>query len=167
MRIETERLVISEFKQGMAHDLHVNSLDDDNRRFVPDEVFETEQDALETINFLMQRYSSKDGPFVYPVLLQDNTFVGYVQAISLGEQWEIGYHIGKTFTGKGYASEAVSAFLPQILKQLNVAEILGVCLADNVASFKVMQKCGFEQIFDGVDNYQGHQRRICKFIYRR
>ncbi len=167
MKIETERLVITQFDTSMAHDLHVNSLDDDNRRFVPDEVFETEQDALDTINFLMQRYASEDGPFVYPILLRDGTFVGYIQAISLDDQWEIGYHIGKTFTGKGYASEAVAAFLPQILDTLGVAEILGVCLADNVASAKVMQKCGFEKVFDGVDSYQGEQRHVCKFIYNR
>lgn len=167
MKIETERLVITQFRQNMAHDLHINSLDDDNRRFVPDEVFETEQDALDTINFLMQRYASEEGPFVYPILLRDGTFVGYVQAISLGERWEIGYHIGKAFTGKGYASEAVAAFLPQILDTLGATEILGVCLADNVASVKVMQKCGFEKVFDGVDGYQGEQRHVCKFVFRR
>ena len=41
MRIETERLVITEFSPEMAEDVHLNSLDEDNRRFVPDEVFET------------------------------------------------------------------------------------------------------------------------------
>ena len=39
--IETEWLTITEFTLDMAEDVHKNSLDEDNRRFVPDEVFET------------------------------------------------------------------------------------------------------------------------------
>ena len=38
MRIETERLNITEFNKEMAQVVHENSLDDDNRKFVPDEV---------------------------------------------------------------------------------------------------------------------------------
>ena len=37
----------------MAMDIHKNSLDEDTRRFVPDEVFETLEDAKETVEFLM------------------------------------------------------------------------------------------------------------------
>ena len=38
IRIETERLIITEFTMDMAEAVHLNSLDEDNRRFVPDEV---------------------------------------------------------------------------------------------------------------------------------
>ena len=51
MKIETERLVITEFDLSMAEDVHKNSLDEDTRRFVPDEVFETVEEAKETIEF--------------------------------------------------------------------------------------------------------------------
>ena len=43
--IETERLIITKFTMDMARDVHINSLDEDNRRFVPDEVFETAEEA--------------------------------------------------------------------------------------------------------------------------
>ena len=39
--LKTERLTITEFTPDMAQAVHENSLDEDNRRFVPDEVFET------------------------------------------------------------------------------------------------------------------------------
>ena len=39
--VETERLIITELTMDMAMDVHKNSLDEDVRRFVPDEVFET------------------------------------------------------------------------------------------------------------------------------
>ena len=64
MRIETERLIITEFTMDMAEDVHLNSLDEDNRRFVPDEVFETVEEAADTVGFLMGVYKKGDGPRV-------------------------------------------------------------------------------------------------------
>ena len=78
MRIETERLVITEFTPEMAGDVHRNSLDEDNRRFVPDEVFETVEEAGETIGFLMSRYGGTEGPLAYPVLTKAGENIGYV-----------------------------------------------------------------------------------------
>ena len=43
----------------------------------------------------------------------------------------------------------------------------GICLADNIASQKVMEKCGFVLEFKGIDNYQGEQREICRYRYER
>ena len=51
----------------MAETVHLNSLDEDNRKFVPDEVFETIQEAQDTINFLIECYKGTSGPFVYPI----------------------------------------------------------------------------------------------------
>ena len=168
MYLETARLIITEFDATMAEAVHLNSLDADNRRFVPDEVFETIEEAAETIGFLMQCYKTGDGPLVYPVLLKSGENIGYVQAVPMGEGvWEIGYHIAAAYTKQGFATEAVRAFLPVIMDTLQLESMLGVCLADNAASVKVMERCGFEKTFEGIGNYQGEDRRICRFLYRK
>lgn len=164
MRIETERLIITKFEMEMAEAVHLNSLDEDNRRFVPDEVFETVEDAAETVAFLMGCYVSGEGPLVYPVLLKNGTYIGYVQAVPFEDGYEIGYHIGETYTKQGYATEAVKAFLPVIMEQLHITEMAGVCLAENKASAKVMEHCGFVKKFEGKGNYQGEERTICRFV---
>lgn len=167
MKIETERLTITKFDRSMAESVHKNSLDADNRRFVPDEVFETVEEAAETIAFLMGVYTNGNGPLVYPVLLKNGTCIGYVQAIPLEDgAWEIGYHIGGNYTKHGYATEAVHAFLPVIMAQLGIAEITGICLAENKASVKVMERCGFTKLYEGPGPYQGQQREICKFVFK-
>ena len=90
MKIETERLIITEFTMDMAEAVHLNSLDEDNRRFVPDEVFETVEEAADTVGFLMGVYKNGDGPLVYPVLLKDGTYIGYVQAVPFDDgTWEV------------------------------------------------------------------------------
>ena len=166
MNIVTDRLVITDFTLDMAKAVHLNSLDDDNRRFTPDEVFETEEDARDTIEFLMSVYTTGEGPLVHPVLLKDGTCIGYVQAVPLDEGgYEIGYHIGKAYTKKGYATEAVKAFLPVVMDQLGITSISGVCLVENVASVKVMEKAGFVKEFEGIGRYQGEDRNIVKYVF--
>ena len=106
------------------------------------------------------------GPLVYPVLLKDETYIGYAQAVPFDDgTWEIGYHIGANYTKNGYATEAVKAFLPVIMPKLNLAKIKGICLADNKASQKVMERCGFQKEFEGPGPYQGNERTICKYHY--
>ena len=166
MNILTDRLIITKFNLNMAESVHLGSLDDDNRRFVPDEVFETVEDAAETLEYLIDCYSTGEGPQVYPVLLKDQTYIGYVQAIPLdNDDWEIGYHISGAYTGQGYATEAVSAFLPVITKKLGISSIKGVCLVENIASVMVMEHCGFEKLYEGKGSYQGQERSICKFVF--
>ena len=152
----------------MAKIVQVNSVDEDNRRFVPDEVWETVEEAEETLEFLISRYRASEGPFVYPIIVketQDN--IGYVQLCPIDNgNWEVGYHIAKQYTGKGYATEAVNAFLPVISKLMGVSEVYGICLEENKASQAVMRKCGFEIVFRGVDKYQGEDREIVKNIWR-
>ncbi|MBQ2183072.1 MAG: GNAT family N-acetyltransferase, partial [Lachnospiraceae bacterium] len=149
--LETDRLIITEMTMDMAPDVHINSLDEDTRRFVPDEVFETLDDAKETIEFLMSQYGSMEGPLVYAVIIKDeNKNIGYVQLVPIGEgKWEIGYHIAKAFTGKGYATEAVKAFLPVMSEKFGTNEVYGIRLKENAASGRVLEKCGFETFFTG------------------
>lgn len=166
MRIETERLIITEFTMDMAEAVHKNSLDEDTRRFVPDEVFETVEEAADTVGFLMSVYEGGDGPLVYPVLLKDGTYTGYVQAVPLEEGgWEVGYHIGAQYTRRGYATEAVRAFLPVILQKLGIDRMAGVCVTENKASVKVLERCGFVLAYTGPGIYQGSEQNICKFVY--
>ena len=168
MQIKTPRLTITRFSPDMAQTVYENSQDVDTRRFVPDEVYNSVEEAREAIEFLMSRYESTDGPFVYPVITNnEGKNIGYVQLCKLDEgTWEIGYHIAKNFTGKRYATEAVKAFLSAMAKKLNIKEVYGICLAENLASVRVLEKCGFTQIYQGPGNYQGKDEIIIKTIWK-
>ena len=168
MNIKTSRLTIKTFSLDMAQSVYENSQDDDIRRFVPDEVYDSVEEARDAIDFLMSRYDSADGPFVYPIITNDGKNIGYVQLCKLEEEgaWEIGYHIAKDFTGNGYATEAVKAFLPAMAQNHNLIEVYGICLAENTASVRVLEKCGFSKIYQGLGNYQGKEAQIKKFLIK-
>lgn len=165
--LETDRLMITEFDVGMAESVHRNSLDGDTRRFVPDEVFETVANARNTIAFLMSQYGGEEGPFVYPVLLKDGVHIGHVQAAPVENGWEIGYHIGAAYTGQGYATEAVTAFAPLIMEALRIDTLYGICRGDNLASRRVLEKCGFLLEWEGIGAYHGGKYPVCRYNKRR
>ncbi len=168
MNIKSSRLTITTFSPDMAQSVYENSQDNDTRRFVPDEVYDSAEEARAAIEFLISRYASADGPFVYPIITNDgNQNMGYVQLCQINDaSWEIGYHIAKQFTGKGYATEAVKAFLPEMTKKLNIKEVYGICLAENTASVHVLEKCGFVQVFQGMGDYQGKEAQIVKTVWK-
>ena len=153
----------------MAQSVYENSQDDDTRRFVPDEVYESVEEARVAIEFLMSLYNTVDGPFVYPIITNENgKNIGYVQLCKLDdENWEIGYHIAKDFTGKGCATEVVKAFIPVMAEKLNLKEVYGICLAENIASVRVLEKCGFTQIYKDMGNYQGKDTEIIKSVWKK
>ncbi len=165
MEIRTDRLVITDFTPDMAKAVHLGSLDADTRRFLPDEVFETVEIAAEVIADLID-CARGDGPYVHP-FLADGAYAGYVQLVPLDTGWEIGYHTVQEHTGKGYATEAVRAFLPVMMDKLALWEAAGVCDAENAASVRVLEKCGFTRVFEGDGMYQGSVRPIVKMVFRK
>ena len=166
--LETDRLKITEMTIDMAMDVHKNSMDEDTKKFVPDEVFATLEEAQETIEFLMSQYGSNEGPLVYALITKDEgKNIGYVQIVPIDDgKWEIGYHVGKIYTGKGYATEAVRAFLPVMVKRLGIDEVYGVRLQENKASGRVLEKCGFQVLFTGEGPYHDDVCAIEKSVWK-
>jgi len=161
--IKSERLNITEFDSCMAESVHKLSLDEDNCRFVPDEVFETVDEARKILEKIIKWYSEDNAPLIYAVTL-DGIHIGHVQIVPFGKEWEIGYHIGKEYTGKGYATEVVRLFLPDIMKYLDITKIYGLCHADNIASCRVLEKNGFVLEFSGMGKYQNKIANICRYV---
>ena len=164
MKIETSRLIITDFRSDMAQAVHLGSLDEDTRHFLPDEVFETEEIAAAVLADLIECYHGTEGPFVHPILA-DGAYAGYVQLVPIADGWEIGYHVVKSMTGRGYATEAVRAFLPVMMDKLNLTQVAGICDAENKASIRVLEKCGFTRTYEGEALYHGEMKPVVKTSY--
>lgn len=58
---------------------------------------------------------------------------------------EIGYSIAPEHHRKGYGYEALMQFLKIALNEIGLERIEAKCTTDNIASFKLLEKCGFER----------------------
>lgn len=165
--IKNDKLQIVYMDESMYFDVWQNSLDEDIRRFVPDEVFETLEIAKEVVDSLIECYDSKEGPFVFSLIRnEDKANIGYVQLVKINDGWEVGYHIAKKYTGNGYATEGLRLFLSLIKDSKQLDQVYGIALADNLASKRVLIKNGFEIYFEGIDMYHGEQNKIIKSILK-
>ena len=163
--ISNDEISICYMDNSMYFDVWQNSLDENNRRFVPDEVFETLEEATEVVNQLIENYQNEDGPFIYAVIRnEDQVNLGYVQLVKIDLGWEIGYHIAGQYNGQGYATQSIALFIKYLKENTSINEIYGIALKDNVASRRVLEKNAFILFFEGVDWYQGEKRKIIKTI---
>lgn len=59
--------------------------------------------------------------------------------------WEIGFIFNPAFQNKGYATEASRAIIEHAFKELNAHRVVGYCAVDNIASRRVLEKCGLRR----------------------
>lgn len=71
-------------------------------------------------------------------------------------QSTFGYWIGEPYWGRGYATEAALAALDYAFEVGGLNQMLGDCRITNVASRRVLEKCGFE--------FRGYGRSYCKAL---
>ncbi len=67
-----------------------------------------------------------------------------------GRSAEIGYSLDTACRGQGYATEALDALLDHLVGEAGVARVSAMLHPDNVASARVLERCGFR--------YEGHTR---------
>jgi RimJ/RimL family protein N-acetyltransferase len=72
--------------------------------------------------------------------------------------YDFGYRFREEFWGKGYATEGGKACLKHGMEQLKLQNIYAMTHIDNLASRRVLEKCGFTliEIFgcDAAPNWQ-------------
>ena len=66
----------------------------------------------------------------------------------------------------GERGDGVPDLRTRMAEKLGIREVYGVCLCDNLGSRRVLEKCGFEPVFEGVGDYQGRKREIFVSVRR-
>ena len=63
---------------------------------------------------------------------------------------ELGYIFDPAYSGRGYATEAVTAMVAHAFERLGVRRITAGCFADNLASVRILEKVGMRREQHGV-----------------
>jgi RimJ/RimL family protein N-acetyltransferase len=79
-------------------------------------------------------------------------FIGWCGLKYLPETNEVdlGYRFMKKFWGNGYATEAALACIEYGFTRLNLRLVVGRALPANLASIKVLEKCGMKYLHEEV-----------------
>lgn len=84
----------------------------------------------------------------------------------VGKLVGVGYFIHDKYWGKGYTTEALREVIRFAFEENDVYRIEAGCLKENIASERVMQKCGLTKEAD-LKEYQWHDGKLKdRVLYR-
>lgn len=96
-------------------------------------------------------------------ILEGVRVIGHIARYEFEGRAEITYWIAREAWGRGHASRALEAFL----EELDDDEVGARVAADNAASRRVLEKCGFQVIRSGWAYANGRGEEIDELIYLR
>jgi len=168
--IETERLLLRTFTMEDAPLIYELNLDPDITRYTGDPVRDLEHARQVLEQVILPQYAlynhgrwavlvkpglpgeiSRDG-ILKPGRESVGEFIGWCGLKARPERNEIdlGYRLVKKAWGKGYATEAAWACLQYGFEKLNLQRIVGRAMPQNIASLRVLEKCGMHYIGEEI-----------------
>lgn len=142
---ETDRLIVRRLMVGDAPLVFEYSQEQCTRDELPDEVFDSLEEATDRIRILSVSYECKSYPLVYAVALKESgLLIGHVSLSAIEDgKVEIGYAIATAHQRKGYATELIRPFAQWAKNNLGINAIYGIVKSSNTASWKCLEQAGF------------------------
>jgi ribosomal-protein-alanine N-acetyltransferase len=81
---------------------------------------------------------------------------GFVRFRPAHHNAEVSYALARPYWGQGYMSEALVAVVAYGFMRLGLHRIEAICLADNAASIRVLEKTGFQHEGTAREAYRQH-----------
>ena len=142
MKIETKRLILRELTMNDLEDLNAILSDPESMSHYPQPF--TYEKSKKWIEWNLDNYRTYGFGLWAVILKDDQRFIGdcgiTMQNIDGEMLPEIGYHINKRYTNRGYATEAAQACKDYAFEALRLPVIYSYMKYTNVASQRVAEK---------------------------
>lgn len=155
--IETDRLLLREFTKADASLIYELNADPAVTEFTGDPVKDlshAEQVLTQVIlpQYALYRHGRWAVHVKTPGMPLESGFIGWCGLKARPERKEIdlGYRFMRSAWGKGYATEAALACLRYGFEKLGLPRIVGRAMPQNIASWKVLEKCGMHFVMEEI-----------------
>lgn len=144
-QFETERLILRRLDEADVERVQLIGTDD-IFEMVPE--IKTPFDASAWVKHKLENECLTIGHAI--ITKKGNIVVGYLQVTAIGAEegnyLSVGYWVGRTYWGKGYATESLSAALnalqSTVSKGRRLIPVHAQVISQNAASRHVLEKCG-------------------------
>lgn len=165
IRLVTDRLVLREYQWTDIENHHALISDPAIMYYIQDVFAASRNESEENLRNAIEDIGNPKRTKVYLVIeTKQGDYVGGIgYTVSAhnpaGKRVEIGYFTYPVFWKLGYVTEALKELMKYAFCNDSVYRIDGTCVAENKASQRVMEKCGF--IFEGERrNFEWHHDRL-------
>ncbi len=151
VKIKTKRLTIRDHIPEDLESLHNLLSDEEVMYYLPEIKTNTIEESKSDLDqAIIEAKKGKDRlKYYFAILDKNNNYIGEIGYSVINsspggdKNIHLGYFIHKKCWGKGITTEAVRAIIEYAFLSGNVHKIETGCLRDNIASEKIMIKCGF------------------------
>lgn len=154
--INTERLVLKPLGKKYLESTIQYAMDLENTKYMchlPDETVEEAEGFLIRVD----NEWKKDKPEFYEfAILYHDKHIGAVSVYLEDQAGELGWIVHKHYWRNGFAYEAAKALVGYANRELKVNHFLAHCDAENIASYKVMEKLGMSR----TGEWGGRRNRV-------
>lgn len=154
--IETDRIILREFNIDDCKDVYDFNSNKEVQRYTGDKIMESLDEAKEVIKNVWlddyQRYGYGRWATIYK---PENRVIGFagLKYIPEFDETDIGFRFLPAYWGQGLATEASIEIIKYGFEKLNLNRIVGIAVAENIGSCKVLEKIGLK--FYKIDEYDG------------
>lgn len=165
-KIFTSRLCLDDIFEYAREDFtDLISNDEISKTFIlPDFKFDDDKIALFE---RLKQLSLSDERLIWGIYLE-NRLCGFINEVDKSESFvEVGYVIHPSFSNRGYATEALEAFIKEAFR-LGFPTVRAGAFEENEASMKVMKKCSMKKIdHSEIIEYRGKNHNCIYYEIKR
>ncbi len=145
LTLETERLILRKMTPDDAEAVFAYASDPEVSRYTLWETHRSIEDSRAFLELVIQKYENGGEPDWGIIYRGDHHFVGACGLVNWEAEHaraEAGFVLSREYWGRGLMPEAVRAMIRFGFEAMNLNRIEARCIAENVASARVMEKAG-------------------------
>ncbi len=142
--IKTEHLILRKFKESDAQDMFDGWCNDPEvTKYMTWNPHENIQVTQAILNNWIKEYDNPDTIRYAITLKNSGELIGSIDIVNfIDGNPEIGYCLSRSYWNNGYMTEACQAFIKHLFR-IGFKKLLIEAKTDNIASNRVIEKCGF------------------------
>lgn len=149
----TERLILRELRQSDVDSLFELDSNPQVHRYLGNKPILKIEQVEEIITNIRKQYVDYGVVRWATIEKSSGKFIGWSGLKYITDSWnnkrnfhDVGYRFIPKYWGKGYATESTKAALEYAFNTLELNEVFGTCHEKNIASRRVLEKCGLKYI---------------------
>lgn len=169
----TERLILRDYREDDFNEYYRLKTDSKTMYYLQDIQLHTKEEAYADFHQVLDDMPKPDRKFYFMHMELKESHeqvgsVGYtvINDTPVGKIVGAGYFTYPKFWGKGYTTEAFRRVLEFAFSENNVYRVSTGCLAENIGSERVMQKCGLIKEAEHIDHEWHDGKMKTRLEYR-
>ena len=146
--LKSDRLLLRRIGRDDINDIFEYTSNENNVFYLAWEAHKDKSNVTSFIEQSLNEYEFFKNRYSYGIELRESKkLIGVISIFDIkleSKQVEVSYILNQTFQGKGYASEALQKVIDFVLEDLNFIRVQAKCTEDNIASERIMEKCGLK-----------------------